>query len=117
MKTIFTLLFSLGLLTTAFAQDGRHHRDFSQSPSYGYQGYGNNPMYQAIPYANGDDWYNNRREEDRFDRWNSYGDGDNLRRRFRDRDDDHDRMERWHHDYDRHWRRHRRELSISFGNY
>jgi hypothetical protein len=64
MKKIFTLIFSMGLLTAAFAQDG-HRRDNnrdngSANPSYGYQSDNHdratNKSYGTTPFMNSNTW-------------------------------------------------------------
>jgi hypothetical protein len=119
MKKIFTLIFSMGLLTLAFAQGGRHHRDYNsnggfQSQSYGYQDhqpYGNGQIYQVSPYYNQDNWGNERRDGDRYD---NDGDRNDMRGWSYDRGygDNFDRR-MYHHFHEQHWRRSR--VSISFG--
>jgi len=92
MKKIFTLIFSLGLLTAAFAQGGHRHQDYNSSNSSGnqsgYQGdqkkYGNGQGYQASPYSNPDNW--NYQSKDRKNE-HRYGDEVNNRNGFGDRDD------------------------------
>ncbi|MFI5188184.1 MAG: hypothetical protein ACHQF0_15740 [Chitinophagales bacterium] len=92
MKKIFTLIFSLGLLTTAFAQGGHRHPDSNSNNSWGNQSSyqhdqqknGNNQGYQAAPYSNSDNWNyqsNNRRDDNR------YGNKVNNRDGFEGRDD------------------------------
>lgn len=63
MKKIFTLIFSMGLLTAAFAQDGHRHDDNRDNgivnPSYGYQGdhdRGTNKSYRTTPFMNSNTW-------------------------------------------------------------
>jgi hypothetical protein len=64
MKKIFTFIFSMGLLTAAFAQDG-HRRDNNRdnvivNPSYGYQSgnhdRGANRSYGTTPFKNSNAW-------------------------------------------------------------
>jgi len=105
MKKIFTLIFSLGLLTAAFAQGGHHRQDYNSTNSSGNQSwypgdqkkYGNDQGYQAAPYSNSDNWnYQSmdRRNERRYGKEESNRDGfgnrDDMRgsfenRRFSDR--------------------------------
>ena len=116
MKNIFSLIFSVGLMTAAFAQGGHRHRDYnssgaSQNQSYNYQDYhryGQDQTYQADQRG----WDNDRRDEKRHVNWSSYGD----RHRFNE-DYDGDRVgrERFnHHERARHWKRQRARLFFGF---
>jgi hypothetical protein len=97
MKKIFTLIFSLGLLTAAFAQGGHRHRDYNSNNGSGnqswYQGnqqkYGNDQRYQTTPYSNSDNWTyqsNDRRNEQRYgnevNNRDGFGNRDNMRGSF-----------------------------------
>jgi hypothetical protein len=130
MKKIFTLIFSLGLLTAAFAQGGHRHQDYNSSNISGNQSWsrgdqkkqGNDPGYQASPYSNSDNWdYQSmdRRNEHRYgndvDNRDAFGDRDDMRGRF-DNSRFHDR--RFYKEMNnRHSQTHRREqgLQIFFG--
>jgi len=93
MKKIFTLIFSLGLLTAAFAQGGHRDRNYNSTISSGNQpwiqsgqkNYNKDQQYQATPYSNTDNWNyqstNDRRDED------GYGKKVNSRKDFDGRDD------------------------------
>lgn len=78
MKKIFTLVFSLGLLTAAFAQGGHDSRNYNSTNGSGnqswrqgdQQGYKNGQAYQAAPYSKSDNWNdqsNDQRNEHRYD--------------------------------------------------
>jgi hypothetical protein len=104
MKKIFTLIFSLGLLTAAFAQGGHRHQDHNSSNNSGNQSwsrgdqkkYANDQGYQASPYSNSDNWNyqsGDRRDEHRYGNEvnrDDFGKKDNMRgsfdnRRYNDR--------------------------------
>jgi len=89
MKKIFTLIFSLGLLTAAFAQGGHRNRDYNSNSSSGNQSwvqgdqkqYGNDQERKIIPYSNSDDWKyqpNDRRNGNEENR-DGFGDTDDMR--------------------------------------
>jgi len=67
MKKIFTLVFSLGLLTSAFAQSG--HRRQIQNP-------GN--TYQSSQYSRGNSQYNNSSNTYSYGRNTQWNENDNL---------------------------------------
>lgn len=62
MKKIFTLIFSLGLITAAFAQGGSRHQEYKSGTSTinqswnkgGQQKYDRDKVYQASPYSKSD---------------------------------------------------------------
>ena len=96
MKKIFTLIFSLGLLTAAFAQGGHRQREYNSSHGSGnqttYQGdhqkYGTYQGQQTMPYSNSDNWNyqsNDRTNEHRYGKevnnLDGFGDRDDMRRR------------------------------------
>jgi len=91
MKKFFTLVFSLGLLTAAFAQDG-HHRDYNSRSGAGNQSwvqgdqkkYGNDQEYKFTPYSSSDNW-----KYQSNDGRNEHYSGNVVHKRagFRDRDD------------------------------
>ncbi|HMG66614.1 MAG TPA: hypothetical protein VK588_02975 [Chitinophagaceae bacterium] len=91
MKKIFTLIFSLGLLTAAFAQGGSRHQDDKSNNSSGNQSwnkgdqqkYGHDQVYQATPYSK---WDKGNQSNDRIDR-DRNGKAVNDRDRLGDRDD------------------------------
>jgi hypothetical protein len=75
MKKIFTLIFSLGLLTAAFAQGGHHQRDYNSNIGSGNQSWSQNDQknfeddqrYQATPYSNSNDWnYQSKDQKDQY---------------------------------------------------
>ena len=78
MKKIFTLIFSLGLLTAAFAQGGNHQRDYKSNAGSGNQSwyqtgqknYGSDQGYKTSNY--GSDNWNYRSTDDRKDK-DGYG--------------------------------------------
>ena len=92
MKKIFTLVFSLGLLTAAFAQGGQHDRNYNSNIALGnqswYQGdrqnHMNDQQYHATPYSNSDNW--KYQSNDRIDE-HGYGNVVYTRDDFKDRDD------------------------------
>ena len=114
MKKIFTLIFSLGMLTAAFAQEGgRHQRDYnvgSQNQSYGYKDH-KDQTYQANPYSNHDNWGNNRGNESQ-----RYDSRDDMRRwrDVREYNDNTFSKERYNHRA-KHLRRQSIRLSFRFG--
>jgi len=125
MKKIFTLIFSMGLLTAAFAQGGRHHSDDNsnggfQNQSYGYQDHhrnGNDQTYQTSPYSNQDNWGNDRRDGDRYNndqtRGNRYGDrkdGWSQGGGYRDNFD----RRMYRHFHEPQWKRSRVRISFGF---
>jgi hypothetical protein len=76
MKKIFTLLFFLGLISTAFAQRGGRNDCYSDSryssqSHAGYSNYYNN----GADYNNGPDGQYGR-TQDRYDERNAYGNSD-----------------------------------------
>jgi len=83
MKKIFTLIFSLGLLTAAFAQDGHRGGDArgngsSQSHSFTYQNgqpsSNNNRDYRSAPYDHSKTWNSqSQRGRDDDGRYGSVG--------------------------------------------
>jgi hypothetical protein len=69
MKKLFTLLFSAGLVTAAFAQSGDRQRNDSRS---------NENSYPSSPYSNNDqygyqDQYPNENQYNRNSQWNERG--------------------------------------------
>jgi len=92
MKKIFTLVFSVCLLTVAFGQDGHSNGDYSsrngQANQSWYQGdrqnHTNDQRYQATPYSNSDNW-----KYQSNDQINEHGYGNEVKNRddFRNRDD------------------------------
>ena len=76
MKKLFTLLFSAGLVTAAFAQTGGHYRNDSRS---------NNNSYQSWPQSNGyqngyPGQYSNTDPYNRNSQWNGRGYDDRYSR-------------------------------------
>ncbi|HEY1869729.1 MAG TPA: hypothetical protein VGG71_01655 [Chitinophagaceae bacterium] len=125
MKKIFTLVFSLGLLTAAFAQNGQHQGNEnrngnSDKQSYAYQGdhhkYSNDQGHQTSPYSNSDNWNyqsKDRKSEDRYDskdNRNGYGDRNDIRDQSGERRIDDNKI------HSRHLPTHRQShLIFSFG--
>jgi len=78
MKKLITLIFSVGLVTVAFAQSSDRYRNDSRS----------NDSYQSSPYSNNDQYsYNDQyRDEDqsyRNEQWNGREDHNQFNRRQR----------------------------------
>jgi len=91
MKKIFTLIFSLGLLTAAFAQDGHHDRNYNSSIVSGNQSWyqgdqkNNDHHYQAAPYSKSDSW-NYQSTNERRDKY-GYGNEVDSRHDLEGKDD------------------------------
>jgi hypothetical protein len=96
MKKFFTLVFSLCLLTVAFAQDG-HHRDYNSNRGSGNQSwvqgdqkkYWTDQDYKTTPYSNSDNWKyqsNDGRNEhysgNVVNKRDGFGDRDDMRGNF-----------------------------------
>jgi hypothetical protein len=90
MKKIITLLFFVGLLGSAFAQDGK--RDHNGNNQYQPSGYSKDHNYGSSKSYPGNDGYNDNRQWNNRDNEKGYGRngkdyGDRDHRAYKDRDD------------------------------
>jgi hypothetical protein len=133
MKKIFTLVFSLGLLTAAFAQGGHRQQDYNSNngsvKQSWYQGdqqkFRNDQSYQAKPNSTSDNWNyqsNDRGKDQHFgnqvnDR-DGFGDKKGMGRSFdKDRFNDRRFHKRMNNRYSETYRsKPGLEISLSFGS-